>query len=380
MKRIGLPFKLRKPILACGADLKGAFALAKGRAAYLFDGFGDLADLDNFTRYELAIKRHGKELGIKPRIIAHDMHSGYSSTHFAESGTDTIFSKKWCLSHIKIQHHEAHIAAAIIDNSIKGPVIGVAFDGTGYGSDGNIWGGEFFIGGLKGFRRVSHLGYMPMPGADMAVKEPYRMAISYLYNVYGRDLLKLKIDLVNKMDKKNVSVLIDMIDKKINSPLTSSAGRLFDAVASIVLSKEASAFEAELPIELEKIAEESCDGLYDFVIKYNKDAPVIDTSRIIKGIVNDMLRKIDKSIISAKFHNTVAYMISRTASSLRKRSGINKIVLTGGVFQNRYLANRSEMMLKKGGFKVYTHSSVPANDSGIPIGQIAIAGARAGCA
>lgn len=375
MKIIELPFKLRRPILACGADLKGAFALAKGGTAHLFDGFGDLADLDNFAKYESAIKRHIRELGIKPRIIAHDMHPGYSSTRFARIGTLQITN--YTLH--AIQHHEAHIASAIVDNGIKGPVIGATFDGTGYGSDGNIWGGEFFVGGLNGFNRAAHLEYIPMPGADMAVKEPYRMAVSYLYRVYGKDFLKLKIGLVKKIDRKNIAVLIDMMDKKINSPLTSSMGRLFDAVTAIVLSKEKSAFEAELPIELESIAEESCDGLYDFVIKYNKDAPVIGTSRVIKGVVHDMLRKIDKSIISAKFHNTVADMISRTASSLRKRSGINKIVLTGGVFQNRYLVNRAKSMLDRSGFKIYTHSNIPANDSGIPIGQIALAGARAGC-
>lgn len=365
MRNVDLPFKLRRPILACGADLKGAFALAKDREAFLFDGFGDLSDLDNLTRYEAAIKERIRELRIKPEIIAHDLHPGYFSTRFAENYT--MYDIRCTI--YDIQHHEAHIASAIVDNSLEGDVIGVAFDGTGFGSDGNIWGGEFFIGSLKGFKRACRLRYLSMPGGDMVIKEPYRMSVSYLRSA-GCEF----------PDKKKAAILFRMIDRKINSPLTSSAGRLFDAAASIILGKTNASIEAELPIELEKIAQKGCGETYAFNIKHEDDMPVIDTIPIIKAIVKDLSKKTPKPEISARFHNTIAAVISKVAYDLRKRSGVKTVVLSGGVFQNKYLVKKAMAMLEDANFKVYAHSSIPTNDSGIPIGQIAIAGARGICA
>jgi len=176
MCNIDLPFEVKEPILACGADGKGAFALAAGRTAYLENGFGDLSDLDNFSVYEKTIKRLERKLGIRPKIIACDLHQGYFSTHFAENYTRYAVRR----TRYAVQHHEAHIAAAIVDNSVTGDVIGIAFDGTGYGPDGNIWGGEFFVGNARRFKRAGCLEYVPMPGGDMAVKEPWRMAASCL--------------------------------------------------------------------------------------------------------------------------------------------------------------------------------------------------------
>ncbi|MDP3790983.1 MAG: hypothetical protein Q8R38_02945 [Candidatus Omnitrophota bacterium] len=362
MKSIRLPFEVKSAILACGADLKGAFALAKGDKAYLFDGFGDLSELDNFTRYINAIAVAQKELKISPKIIACDLHPGYFSTQFAKSLQPKAYSLKLC----KVQHHEAHIASAIIDNNIKGDVFGVAFDGTGYGLDGNIWGGEFFVGGLKSLKRIAHLEYIPMPGGDACIKEPWRMAASYLYYIFGDGFLKLKIDFVKSIDKIKWAVLKNMIDKRINSPLTSGMGRLFDAAGSLVLNKPIANFEAELPIELEKIAEKGVDDSYD------SD----NSAGIIKAVVRDVGKNVPASTISAKFHNSIANMIVAVA----KKSKIKQVVLSGGVFQNRYLMSRTVKMLNKNNFKVYTHLNVETNDSGIPIGQTAIANARAVCA
>ncbi|MDO8536000.1 MAG: hypothetical protein Q7S30_03210 [Candidatus Omnitrophota bacterium] len=361
MTRLTLPFGVKRPILACGADLKGAFALAKGRYAYLFDGFGDLSDLNNFTKYEKAVKAAESKLKISPKIIVCDLHPGYFSTRFAESYQSTAISRQL----YRVQHHEAHIASAIIDNGIAGDVLGAAFDGTGYGLDGNIWGGEFFAGNSKSLKRVAHLEYVPMPGGEMCIKEPWRMAVSYLYEAYGNDFLKLPIDFVKKLDKKKCSVLMGMTDKKINSPITSSAGRLFDAIGSILLGKNVARFEAQLPIELEKIAVGS-DGYYD----------ISGTSGMIKGIVGDIKKKTAASIISGKFHNTIAVMIL----SMAKKYKMKKVVLSGGVFQNKLLKERAIMLLKGKGFRVYTHLRVPTNDLGIPLGQIAIANARVSCA
>lgn len=377
MKTIRLPFRLKKPALACGADMKGAFAFARGDTAYLEDGFGDLADPDNLERYEKTAGALAKKLRIKPGVIICDLHPGYLSTRFAAD-----LHRKTPGSRIyKVQHHEAHIASAMIDNAIKGDVIGVAFDGTGYGTDGNIWGGEFFIGNPQSFRRSAHLDYVPMPGGDAAVREPWRMAASYLYKAFGGSFLK-------KSGIKDRSIFIKtMIDKSINSPLTSSAGRLFDAVASLVLERDSADFEAQLPVELEKLARPNIDEQYLFDISINSDSHFLgqpflslDATPAIKAIIKDKVKGTDVSIISAKFHNTVAQAIVAVALKIKKKSGVNEVVLSGGVFQNKYLIAKASGALERKGFKAYRHHAINTNDSGIPIGQIAIARARGICA
>ena len=351
--------------------MKGAFALARGDEAILIDGFGDLGDLDNFEGYEKSVRKNLKKLGIKPEIAACDLHPDYFSRHFAENYT--LSAKRYTL--FEIQHHEAHIASAIVDNNIKGDVIGVAFDGTGYGLDGHIWGGEFFIGGLKSFKRVAHLEYIAMPGGEKAVKEPWRMAVSHLYNAFGNN----PPSIIKRWSKKDIVIIKAMIDKNINSPLTSSAGRLFDAVGSLVLSKDRVSKEAELPIGLENIAIELCRGKYDFDIDTGGKGYKISCKKIIKGIVKDLTKGVDASTISSKFHNTVAEIILKVSLKLKKKFKINKVALSGGVFQNKYLTARTVEILAAKGLKVYKHSAVSTNDSGIPIGQIAIANARASC-
>ena len=362
MRTIKLPFKVKKPVLACGADMKGAFALVRGDDAYLFDEFGDLSELDNFNRYEKAVKAAQTKLKIDPRIVVCDLHPGYFSTQFAESFQISAFNCQL----FKVQHHEAHVASAITDNNIKDKVLGVAFDGTGYGTDGDIWGGEFFAGNVKDLKRIAHLDYIPMPGGEACIKEPWRMAASYLYSVFGGEFLKLKVSFAKGMDKKRWVVLKDMIDKSINSPLTSSMGRLFDAAGSLILNKPYARFEAELPIELEKIADKSIED------SYNSD----NGANIIKGVVRDIEKYEAIATISAKFHNSVAALVLKVA----KKAKIKKVALSGGVFQNRYLVNKTVDLLNRNNFKVYTHSDIQTNDSGIPIGQIAIAQARYLCA
>ena len=369
MKTIELPFKVKKAILACGADMKGAFALAKGDTAYLFEGFGDLSDLDNFTRYEEAIRAAQEKLKITPKIVVCDLHPNYFSTQFARKNRDRHhFSGRRANRKIvpvpifQVQHHEAHIAGAIVDNDIKGDVLGVAFDGTGYGQDGNIWGGEFFTGNAKKLKRIAHLEYIPMPGGEVCVREPWRMAASCLYSAFGENFLKLKIDFVERIYKKKWAALKKMVDRKINSPLTSSMGRFFDAAACLILNKDISGFEAELPIELERISEKGIDDAYDSAC----------AAKIIKGVVRDIENKAVARIISAKFHNSIAGMILNMA----KKAKIKKVVLSGGVFQNKYLADRAMKLLSENDFKVYGHKNIETNDSGIPIGQIAIANAR----
>ena len=371
-RRIKLPFKVKKPILACGADLKGAFAFASGNEAYIVDGFGDLGDLDNFTQYETAISKYQRKLGLKPYIVACDLHPDYFSTRFAENFQLPGISCKLC----RIQHHEAHIASVIADNGIKGDVIGVAFDGTGYGSDGNIWGGEFFVGDPKKFKRVAHLEYIQMPGGEKAISQPWRMAASYVYRAFGN---KFPRSLTKRWRAKDLAIVKAMIDKGINSPLTSSAGRLFDAAGSLVLAKDVISKEAELPIELERLSSGSVCGGYGFDILSGKEGYIIDTFSVIREVVKEMAKKSDKSLVACKFHNTIADIILKVSLRLRRRFKLDRVVLSGGVFQNKLLSAKAVKALTAHGLKVYTHSGVSTNDSGIPIGQIAIANARATC-
>lgn len=376
----------KKPILACGADMKGAFAIAKGKEAFLFDAFGDLGDPDNLAKYEKSVREQIKKLGIKPAVIACDLHPEYFSSKFAESFqfgcSRAHLSVPYNCQLYRVQHHEAHVAAGIVDNNIKGSVIGVAFDGTGYGSDGNIWGGEFFIGNPDKFIRVAHLEYIPMPGGECAIKEPWRMALSYLYHACEDKKITSRLVqnyISSESEKHNFGLarrIKILLDQKLNSPLTSSAGRLFDAAGSLILAKGRVSREAELPIELERsISGKEC-GSYKFKFQTGREGLIIDTTGIIKGIIKDLAGKTRKPEISRKFHNAIADIVAETVLRLSKKFGIKKTVLSGGVFQNRYLTAKAVRLLTAKGIKVYTHSNIAANDSGIPLGQIAIASMR----
>jgi hydrogenase maturation protein HypF len=355
-------------MLACGADMKGAFALAKNDRAFIEDGFGDLSDPGNLARYETAVDRLCRRLSIRPEVIVCDHHPGYLSTRFAQRYGLSNLVKQLC----DVQHHEAHIASAMTDNRIAGDVIGFAFDGTGLGWDGRIWGGEIFVGRARRFVRAGHFEYMPIAGGDAAVREPWRMAAAYLERAYG-SFKGLRIPFVRRLDAAKWRIMKKMILEGFNCPLTSSAGRLFDAAASIILCRMRSEKEAALPMALEKIAVNGRFDCYRFETEATDGRITIGWSGAIKGIVGDISRGVSRGIISAKFHNTVAAAIVDAAARIRKRRGTDRVVLSGGVFQNRYLTSRAVGMLEKKGFKVYTHSKVSANDSGIPLGQIAIA-------
>jgi hydrogenase maturation protein HypF len=372
MRTIHLPFKVRKPILATGADTKGAFAVAKADKAFLFEGFGDLSDLSHLARFEEAVRNSEKLLGIRPRVIACDHHPGYYSTRFAEMYGLEHFIVDLC----DIQHHEAHVASAMTENGIKADVIGVAFDGTGFGWDGCTWGGEFFVGNPKKFRRAAHFEYVPMPGGEAAIDEPWRMAAMHLYGSLGESFLDLDIDFTRMLDRRAWRIVRRMIERGVNTPLTSSVGRLFDAAASIILCKMKADFEAELPIELEKVAWKDRFDHYDFNIRTEGDRLLIGYKHLFEGIAKDMSKSLHRGTVAAKFHNTIAEIVAEVASRLRHTARVDKVVLTGGVFQNKYLTTRTVNLLQKKSFKVFTHSKVSAGDPGIPLGQIAIARTR----
>lgn len=365
---IKLNRKFKKTILSCGGQLKNTFAVGKGNFLFVSPTFGDLEHLENYQIFESFIKNYLKRHAIKPEIVAFDLHPDYLSTKFAKS---LNISDK-----IGIQHHYAHMASFFTQEKPNGKVIGITFDGTGFGLDGNVWGGEFLIGDLTGFERKGHLKYVPMPGGERAIKEPWRMAVSWLYQIYGEDFLNLRIKFVEQLDRSKWAILKKMIDRKINSPLTSSIGRLFDAVSSLIGIRDKVEYEAQAAIELEGIAEKDVRDFYEINIEPQNGIYVIDPSPLFISIVEDLRKNIATSVISARFHNSISRLINEVCMKLRDSLAIEVVVLSGGVFLNRCLVNKVKPQLVANGFRLLENDKIPVGDSGISIGQALIADGR----
>jgi len=361
---IKLPFKSEVHILACGAELKNTFCVIREDYAFLSHHIGDLENLETLIAFKKGIEHFKRLFYIEPVVVAYDMHPEYLSTKYA---------KGLSIKQVPVQHHHAHIVSCMIDNNITGGVIGVAFDGLGYGSDGRLWGGEFLVVDFKNFERVAHFKYIPMPGGVKAIKEPWRMAFSYLYDIYGNEVFNMDIDFVKKLDRHLCKKLQVLINKRINSPLTSSAGRLFDAVSALLGIREKISYEGQAAIELEMLAEEGYKGRYNYDLENQNSKIIINPAKIFQGIINDLNRREKIPVISAKFHNTIAEIISDVASRIREKYGLNRVVLSGGVFQNMVLLRASVDKLRVKKFEVYTHHRVPTNDGGISLGQAVIA-------
>ena len=326
----------------------------------------DLSNPQYFLNFQKAAKHFLKK---NPKIIAYDLHPEYQSTKFAQN----LNAKRYTL--YAIQHHHAHIASCMIENGLNNQkVIGVAFDGTGFGINNTLWGAEFLICDYKRFIRRAHLKEIPLLGGQMAILEPARLAAAWLYLIYKDKFL----DLVKGIDKNKWRVLKKMYLSGFNSPLVSSMGRLFDAVASLILEKPTANFEAELAIELEKLAARY--GLvatgYKFNIVKNKDTYILDPRPIFKAIILDLKNKTQKEKIAYRFHLAIAEMIRKACLILRKETNINKVVLSGGVFQNNLLLRLCKDLLYKEGFNVFTHRELSCSDSSISLGQAIIANFR----
>jgi len=402
---IVLPYRMKRVVLALGAQSKSAICFAKDNSAWVSDSGGELSDLGNFKKFEKQIKLLQKKFKIKPDVIACDLHPEYVSTRYALRMANDDRRESRAKSRgerrpkgipgevegrtTKIQHHEAHVASCAADNNIKGRVIGVAFDGTGFGRDGNIWGGEFFVGSVKEFKRAAHLKYIPMPGGEACIKEPWRMAFSYLYGIHRGNLKLLRRFLQLRLGQavSCSDMLGQMIDKKINAPLVSSMGRLFDGVSALIGICSFARYEGEAAIRLEKIIEGTrnsilpgCmasrrEGKYSFKYKNENDIVLIDWEPVIRGIVKDLKNNVKQPEISLKFHNAICDMVKDTCNLLRKKYKINKVCFSGGVFQNKYLSRNMKPMLEKEGFNIYVHKNIPTHDGGIALGQAVLAGA-----
>lgn len=352
-------------MLSCGAELKNTFALSKENYAFISHHIGDLENFETLEAFEEGINHFQRLFRVNPELIAADLHPDYLSSKYAMHR-----SENEGIPLVKVQHHHAHLAACLADNHWVSdePAIGIILDGTGYGSDGIIWGGEFLLGSYLNFSRQLHLSPVPLPGGDSSIKNISKIGISYLLSsdVQG----EMDLPPFAQYNAESRKVIIRQIEKRINSPLTSSMGRLFDAVASIIDLRQEVSYEAQAAIELENCCDPFETSRYAFQIVDG----VILTNSIIREIVADIRNKTKKSIISARFHNTIAQMCLDASLYIRNESRITTAALSGGVWQNITLLKKTKPLLEKYGFKVLLHHQVPTNDGGISLGQLLVAG------
>ncbi len=346
-------------ILACGAELSNCFCIGKRRQAILSQHIGDLKNAETYAFYCENIKGFSDLYRFNASTIACDLHPEYLSTKFGSNLKLPI---------IQTQHHHAHIAACMAEYKINEPVIGVSFDGTGYGLDGNIWGSEVFEATLTDFKRISHFEYAPIPGGDLATKETWRSALSYLYLTFADDWKRLEIPFLKQIDLNKAGKLSEAIDKKINSPLCCSAGRLFDAIAAILCICLESDYHAEAPLLLENYLDDEFSGSYSF-----QGFEDISFRPLIREIVTDIIIKTPINQIVTQFHNTIAAAALYQINLARRNNPLLKIVISGGTFQNKYLTEKVIHLLTKNGLEVFLSREVPCNDGGIALGQLAIA-------
>lgn len=368
---IRLPFSVR-PILAVGPDLKNTFCLARDEYAFVSQHIGDMENLETAEHLEATLALYRHLFRLEPEVIACDLHPDYATTRFAlgQAGQDNPV--------VRVQHHHAHIAACLADNGWAAsgePVIGVALDGTGYGQDGAIWGGEWLVGGYAGFRRAAHLQYLPLPGGDTAIRHPWRIAAAYIYSLLGADAVPARLF---STSPKAMTTLYRQIDRRLNAPLTSSMGRLFDAASALLGVCHTATYEAQAAIELEQVALEVRNpsfeaAPYPFGLEQAGERLVVELGPMLAALLEEMKRGEPIPEIACRFHATVAQMIVQVCRRIRAETGVQTAALSGGCFQNRLLLKLAAAPLEQDGFRVLVHHQVPCNDGGVSLGQAVIA-------
>jgi hydrogenase maturation protein HypF len=374
---VALPFDV-PPLVAAGAELKNAFCVARGRRAYVGPHVGDLGNWETLAAFEDAVQRCERLFRVRPVAVAHDLHPDFLATRWAVER-----AAREGLRAVAVQHHHAHAAACMVENGLAGaaaddddapPVIAVAFDGAGLGPDGAIWGGEFLVATLRGFERAAHLAYVPLPGGDAAVLNPWRVALAWLRRAgvpWTADLAPVAAG-----GERGVAVADAQCRAGSSAPLTSSMGRLFDAVASIAGVRQQVGCEGQAAIELEVAAARAGgDGRLGAYPVPTLDAGVLEAAPLVAAVADDTRRGALADVVAARFHETVALLVRDVCGAIRRERGLGDVVLTGGVFQNVRLLGRASRLLRDDGFRVHSHHVVPANDGGIALGQAAVAGA-----
>jgi len=360
---VHLPWKVF-PILAVGGELKNAFCLTRENYAFLSHHIGDLENYETLKAFQDGIAHLEQLFRIQPEALAYDLHPDYLATRYArQRGLNEN------LPTISTQHHHAHIASCMAENKLARdrPVIGVSFDGTGYGLDGAIWGGEFLVCDYTKFNRKLHLSYIPLPGGDKAVRQPARQALAWL-DALGIDW-EPDLPPAAFLQEHERTILRQQLKSRVNAPLTSSMGRLFDAVAALAGGRQEVTYEAQAAIEFEALVDPDCQDEYDFQIELE----AINPAPMIHAVVEDLKAQLPINLIAAKFHNTIARMVVQSARLLSNEIESTQVVLSGGVWQNMVLLERTHNLLENANFEVYTHAKVPANDGGLALGQAVIA-------
>ena len=349
-------------IFAAGAELVNCFAIGKGQQAIMSQHIGDLKNMETFDFYRESVERFSHLFRFVPTLVVADLHPDYLSTRYAEQMNIPL---------MLVQHHHAHMASCMAEHGLNEKVIGICFDGTGLGNDGHIWGGEFLYGDLLDFERFSHFEYIPQPGGDAVTKHPWRMMVSYLVHYFGKDIFEEYPFILEGIDKTEFNLLVSMINNQINTPLTSSAGRLFDAVSALLGICRHAAYHAEAPMQLEAAVDPDINSVYSWV-----PGSFIGFKPLFRQILIDLSSGVPVGEISGKFHNTLVDVVVSTAKTMRTKLNTNIVVLSGGSFQNRILLQKTETKLKECNFAVYSQEQVPSNDGGIALGQLAVAAQR----
>ncbi len=359
--------------LACGGELKNTFCLAKERHAFMSHHVGDMENYETLRSFREGVEHYCRLFDVKPGLVAYDLHPEYLSTKYARELEDAG------LPAVGVQHHHAHVASCLADNELPEEecVIGVALDGTGYGTDGAVWGGEFFEGSLEGgFVRRAHLEYAPLPGGSAAIRQPWRVALAHLITRHGEEeTLKLPLAAVRDAGERNVRLIARLVEHKLNTPPTSSAGRLFDAVAALVgvPGSERTTYEGQAAIELELAANGPVSRGYPFRLRSEGETWVVETGEIVGAVVEDLLAGRETGEISSRFHRTMAEVVVAGCERIREVGGTGAVALSGGTFQNLLLVEQVVELLAGRGFAVYRHRRVPANDGGLALGQAVLA-------
>ena len=349
-------------VLAVGGELKNTICLTRAKTAFLSQHIGDLENAESFGFFQETVEHLSRILEIEPQAIAYDLHPSYLSTQWALQQSDTNL--------IGVQHHHAHIASCMAENHLEGKVIGFSLDGTGYGTDGHIWGGEVLVADFAGFERAFHFDYVPLPGGAAAIHEPWRMALSYLHHHYGDALWNLDLRFLDSLDQKKADLVLQMIEKKLNSPLTSSCGRLFDAVAALLGIRKTVSYEGQAAIQLENtISSEPDNAAYPLEITNG----LIKTKPLFDELLRDLHSGVPVGTISRRFHNGLINAFATIANQLRDQHSLSRVCLSGGTFQNLYLTETLTQRLESASFQVSTQSEVPCNDGGLSLGQALIA-------
>ncbi len=359
-------------VLATGGELKNTFCITHDRYAFLSHHIGDMENVETYHSFLDGITQYESLFRCKPVAIAYDLHPNYLATRYALER-----AQREGLPSFGIQHHHAHIASCMAEHSLPAeePVIGISFDGTGYGEDGAIWGGEFLLADYRGFKRISHLKYIPLPGGDVAIRKPARISLAYLWALEME--WDLELQPVAALCAEERSILKSQLELKINTPFTSSMGRFFDAVASLCGIRQVVNYEAQAAIEFEAQADPDETAEYEFVVEpdSNPDRTTtqINPSILVTQVVNNLNNRVEISKISARFHNSVARMVCTVSEQIRNDFGVDQVVLSGGVWQNLTLLRRTCDLLSSENFKVYIHNQVPTNDGGLALGQSVVA-------